>query len=42
MTAVSGDKELITTTLEEIIITEKDRLLRFIKERNDYIRNISL
>lgn len=40
MTAISGDRELITTTLEEIIITEKDRLLRFIKERNDYIRNL--
>ncbi|WP_269849519.1 hypothetical protein [Methanosarcina horonobensis] len=40
MTAISGDRELRSTTLEEIIITEKDRLLRFIKERNDYIRNL--
>lgn len=40
MTSISGDKELMTTTLEEIIITEKDRLLRFIKERNNYIRNL--
>lgn len=40
MTDISGDREPITTTLEEMIITEKDRLLRFIKERNDYIKNL--
>lgn len=42
MTATSGEKENLpmTITLEEIIITEKDRLLRFIKERNEYIRNL--
>jgi len=40
MTAISGDRGSKTVTLEEIIITEKDRLLRFINERNNYIRNL--
>jgi phage-related protein len=40
MTAISDDREPKNVTLEERIITEKDRLLRFIKERNDYIRNL--
>lgn len=38
--AVSNNKEPKNTTLEEIIITEKDRILRFINERNEYIRNL--
>ncbi len=38
--AVSNNKEPKSTTLEEIIITEKDRILRFINERNEYIRNL--
>jgi hypothetical protein len=40
MTAISNDKENKNKTLEEIIIIEKNKLLRFIKERNDYIRNL--
>ncbi|KKH45748.1 hypothetical protein EO95_11880 [Methanosarcina sp. 1.H.T.1A.1] len=40
MTEISGDKEIKNKTLEERIISEKNKLLRFIKERNDYIRNL--
>jgi hypothetical protein len=40
MTAVSNDREPKNITLEERIITEKNKLLLFIKERNDYIRNL--
>ena len=40
MTAISNDKEPKNKTLEERIVIEKNKLLRFIKERNDYIRNL--
>lgn len=40
MTAILSDRENKNNILEERIITEKNRLLRFIKERNDYIRNL--
>ena len=40
MTAISNDKENKNKTLEERIIIEKNKLLLFIKERNDYIRSL--
>ncbi|MGB9133197.1 MAG: hypothetical protein WCB90_11400 [Methanosarcina sp.] len=40
MTAVSNDKEPKNRTIEERIIIERDKLLRFIKERNDYIKSL--
>ena len=41
MTAVSNDKETKNKTIEEIIIIEKNKLLRYIKERNDYIKSLA-
>ncbi|WP_094227745.1 hypothetical protein [Methanolobus psychrotolerans] len=40
MTATISDKESKNKNFEERFIIEKDRLLNFIKERNDYIKNL--
>ncbi|AKB74507.1 hypothetical protein MSLAZ_1246 [Methanosarcina lacustris Z-7289] len=40
MTAISNDKENKNKTLEERIISEKNKLFLFIKERNEYIRSL--
>jgi len=40
MAAILDEKEPKNPGLEERIIIEKDRLLRFIKERNDYIKSL--
>jgi hypothetical protein len=40
MTAIISDNELKDITLEDRLIIEKDRLLNFIKERNDYIKSL--
>jgi len=40
VTATISDKEPKNKNLEERLTIEKDRLLKFIKERNDYIKNL--
>ncbi|WP_292469684.1 hypothetical protein [Methanolobus sp.] len=40
MTALKSDTESKNTTFEERIMIEKDRFLKFIKERNDFIKKL--